>query len=182
MSSAYRKIFLFSLFFYLVTTAFVRFEDFYRDSPMARILSALPWDAFPLNYLEGRNSISTEIGVLSSAEVARLLETSYSHSPYMHSGMSVTKNDFSHSHKEYLVLRLQGNRSAAYTFDIKYYFSCFPYSVSLQTALPYAMDPYCYIIIPYPSFLEENSKEPCNVFLRWKRFSSHFRTIEKDLL
>jgi hypothetical protein len=171
MNRIHRKILLYSLLFYLGSTIYVRFGDYCFCDGITRTLFALPWDVFPLNYLEGKQSISTQIGALSSSEVAKLLETNPDEFPNMYNGLRLTKDNLSNASKEYLVLRFKNTHSRHY-FDIKCYFSNFPYSTELVTSLSSLTDSYYNIILPYPEFLEENPQEPCEVFLRWKRFFS----------
>ena len=145
------------------------FDDFKEYDLVTRILYSFPWNA--LN-MEKKDSISTQIGVLSSSEIVTLLKTNPDTFPHMQEGMNLSEKNIINPQGGHLVLRFKAKYYSSY-FDIKYYLSCFPYSINLDMSLVNPTKNYYNIILPYPRFLEQNPKEPCAVFLRWKRFHTH---------
>ncbi len=168
MSSIYKKICLISFFFYLLSTFYVRFDEYKRYIITWRLTCSLPLDEYPLSIFEQKDNLSTQVGVLSSCEVAELLKTNPETFPGMYPGLKLTKKNISPAKKEHLVVRLKtfGDRC---TFTLKCYFSCFPYATELDTYLT-REDYYYNIIMPYPAFLEKDPQDPCDVTLKIAAF------------
>jgi hypothetical protein len=175
MTRFLRNAFIFSLFFYLVSTACTRLQDFggYLSLFYKQIYS-IPFDAFPLKYLqiEGKERISIQIGTLSASEIAELLKTNPDQFPNCHEGITLKPIHSLTSKRDYVVLRFK-DHSGAHWGDIKCYFSCFPYPLVQFVSLPYQMTAYYNVILPYSEFLEKNPQNPCAITLRWKNFWGH---------
>ncbi|MBS0627893.1 MAG: hypothetical protein JSS09_06740 [Verrucomicrobia bacterium] len=111
--------------------------------------------------------IKTQIGVLSTSDVIQLLETNPVTFPHMQDGLSLTDIDLPPSERDYLVIRFNNGCGSSY-FNVKYYFSHFPYAINFNTYSGNSYPNYYNIIIPYPEFLNKNPKDPEEVFMRWK--------------
>ncbi len=168
MKNICRKIFVFSVFLYMGSTMYTRIKNVGFDDPAWSLLYSLPLDAFPLKYIDGTRNISTQIGVLSTAEVMQLLEANLKDFPNMQEGLDIEHIDSLKSNQDYLVLRFQNNSRTAWG-DLKVYFSFFPYATVLEIFAPYSEEKYYNAIIPYPQFLEGESRSSPQVFTRWEK-------------
>ncbi len=170
MNRLYRRIAFFALFFYLGSTSYIRFDEFDKVGDIfMRSFYSLPWDAFPLRYIaENEESISTQMGILSSRELVQLLETNPELFPHMHNGITLNSSDIKKSQGDHLVIRFK-YRGNCY-FDIKYYIPCFPYSINLNDLHLLNSGIYHTIIMPNPIFLKKQCEKPEDISMRWKFF------------
>lgn len=170
MNRIYRKITLLSLLFYLVSTAYVRFDEFNKVCDLfMRSIYSLPLDVFPLSLFEGgKKFISIQMGILSPPEIVNLLETNPDTLPELHNGMVLDQPAIRKSQGEYLVIRFKYYGSCY--FDLKYYLPCFSYAINLDDLHLCCNDTYRIIILPYPKFLEKDCKTPGDISMRWKFF------------
>lgn len=168
MNRIYRKIFVYSLFIYLGSTMYTRISDCDYSFP-GNVLYALPLDAFPLKYIEGTRSVSTQLGVLSSLEVATLLKTNPDTFPNVYEGMTLKQIEMPESDRDYVVLRFK-NIDYSRSGNIKCYYSYFPYSIMLFLNLPWEKKNYSNVIFPYSQSLEKDSKNSPEVSIRWRNF------------
>ena len=167
MTRTLKKIFLLSLLLYLASTLYTRFKDCdFRDFSR-KVLYSLPLDAFPLNFLEAKDTISIQIGVLSTSEVAELFKTNPDQFPHCYEGTTLKVANA--SSKDYIVLRFK-NLDAPHWGNIKCYCSCFPHPTVQYISLPWQMKSYYNIVLPYPECLEQDSTKHSTVSVRWKHF------------
>jgi hypothetical protein len=169
MTRFLRNAFIFSLLFYLLSTACTRLQDFHGYlSLFNKITYSVPFDAFPLKYLhiDGKDWVSTQIGVLSSGEVAELLKTNPDQFQNCYEETALKPTYSPTSKRDYVVLRFK-NSSSDQWGGIKCYFPCFPYPIVQFISLPFRMTAYYNVILPYPEFLEKSPPNPCSITVRW---------------
>ncbi len=167
MNPIYRKIFLYSFLFYMVSTAITKLMDCDSGRFTANMFYALPSDSFLFKRMLGTSSRSAQIGVLSHKQVIELLKTNPDIFPYLHEGLELKEIDTPKEERDYLVLRFK-NRNSNTWGDLKYYYSFFSYSITEFIYLAGNMSRYQNIIMPYPQFLEKDSKKEPEISLRWK--------------
>lgn len=167
MTRVLRSLCLFSLLLYLISSAYIRFKDCgFTDFP-SKALYSLPWDVFPLNYLEGKDKVLIQIGVLSTSEVAELFKTNPDQFPNCYARTTLKVDSV--PAKDYVVLRFK-NIGMPHWGNIKCYFSCFPYPIVQYISLPSQMTSYYNILLPYPQCLGKDSNKSSSVSVRWKHF------------
>ena len=163
MLSVFYKMYKYSLLFCLLSVVVTQSRNAPKWMPWYENLSYATWEAFVARpFFLREKQVKTEIGILSSPEVAKLLETNPESFPcFQEEGISNSNHE-----QEYLVVRCRRQGFSRYGF-IKCYYSCFPYPFGYNIEMTKEFEPYN-IIIPYPDFLHENSNHPCKTTLRWK--------------
>lgn len=153
MNKPYRKLFKWSLLFYLAVTIFTRFYDNPGFDPFSRALYSLP-----LEFNDGRDSIQFQTHFLSKNQVAEFLKTPEQNP----AGFEIGKD-----HPEYLLLSLD-DRSGYHFGYLKVYFSCFAHPITLYFHSASHMNKPINFILPLPP--QKEQLRPCKVNLRWKNF------------
>lgn len=169
MTRFLKYLLVISFFLYLFSTAYVRYKDRTRYLFSAQIIYHLPADAFPMKYLEGKDEISIQMGVLSTEEVANLFKENPDTFPHCYDTMTIVPKDRPVSQRDYVVIRFKDNRSVNWG-EIKCYFSGFPYSLVEFFSGGCRKKCYYNVVIPYPEVLEKNTEDPIKISLRWKNF------------
>jgi len=151
MNRLYRRIFVGSLFFYIMVITFIR----YIDCPEFTDPSLITLYSLPLEFMSGQESVKLQTCVLSASQVAEYLRNNPEDcSNFVQDG----------NQPEYVVIKYQGRRHFG---DLKVYFSCFPHPIIIHISLVNSMGTPCNLILPLPFHSE---KEPCKVSIRWKNF------------
>ncbi len=169
MARFLKYLFIISFFFYLLSTAYVRHRDRTRYLFSAKILYHFPADAFPMKYLEGKDAVSLQMGILSTEEVANLFKDNPDTFPHCYETMTIVPKDVPASQRDYVVIRFE-NCGRANWGEIKCYFSGFPYSIMESFFGSCTPESYYNVVIPYPEVLEKNPEDPLKVSLGWKNF------------
>jgi len=164
MISFVRRLFIFSLLFYLVSTFYTRWNNSGLYCLRDKLIYSLPWDAFPGDF-EGKNDVKIQLGVLSKTQVTELLKKNPESFEGCYQGMALHPSNIHTSNKEYFILRYKNTYRRITWGDLKCYFSCFPYPLLEHMCGPASMTEYYNIILPYPA--QEESK-PCTVSVKWK--------------
>jgi hypothetical protein len=157
----------------LLSTAYTRIRDSgWHGFLLNTIVYSLPLDAFPLKYLglEGKGRVSIQMGALSSAEVAELLRTNPDQFPNCYEGKIFENRN---EKADYVVIRYKNAYYLSKWGDIKYYYSCFSCPITQFISMPGRMNEYYNVILPYPTFLEENSDKSCTFTMKWKSIWGH---------
>lgn len=153
MNKLLKRLFVFSLIFYLGSTIYTRFVDSAYSDSFSKLIFALAPE-----FMEGRDSVDTQICTLSTSEVAQLLKTNPDYCP---------ESSEECSSKEYVVIRLK-NEDITVFGAIKCYFSCFPFPLVSDLLLPGKMDVYSNLIYPFPALTKDEAVKKCDISLRWK--------------
>jgi hypothetical protein len=164
MNRICKRIFIYSLMIYLISTAFVRTKEAGGGIFGNSLFNLLPLDAYPLKYIEGTDSISYQVGVLSNLEVIELLKTNPDVFPGVYEGMTFDGVKTSQKNKDYVVLRFKGSYCWG---GIKCYFSCFCYPI-LQKITLKSPESYYNVIFPYPECHDD--LRSCDISLKWGYF------------
>ncbi len=167
MTRVLRNICLLSLLLYLVSTGYTRFKDCHFPDCASKIVYSLPLDAFPLHYLEGKDRVLVQIGMLSKSEVIELFKTNPDQFPNCYVGTTLKVANL--PVKDYVVLRFK-NTAMWHSGSIKCYFSSFPHPIVHYISLPSQMTNYYNIVLPYPEYVEQDSSKPSSISVRWKHF------------
>ena len=165
-----KKIFIYSLIFYLGSSMYTRGENsnFFDFTGLA--LYSFPLDSLLLKSLDGPAFISTQIGVLSVAQVEELLITNPETFPYMNEGLDLSSVDLSKSNQDYVVLRFK-NENTTSSGMISIYF---PYLNNIGVTnfiyLPGGMEGFSNVLLPYSPSLEKSPEKTQEIFTKWKYF------------
>ncbi|NNM44141.1 MAG: hypothetical protein HKM07_07335 [Chlamydiae bacterium] len=161
----WKRVFLYSFLIYMLSTFYTRFVEFeYLRFSILKIINGLPLD---FTTLESNSNVSTQIGVLSSLEIAQMLKTNADSFPNCYEG---TKHSFSYnplSEDKYVVIRFKNRFDTCYG-TIKCYFSSLTFPISSFVFIPWRTPTYYNIIFPYPANIEKHSENSETIYLRWK--------------
>ena len=168
MHSIFKRIFILSLLLYIGSTMYTRLSDSDFTFP-GNVLYSLPLDAFPLNYWDGSDLISTQIGVLSTTEVEGFLETNPENFPGMEEGLVIDGIGNSKQDQNYLLLRFKNKYHTSWG-DIKVYYPYLSKSVKQFIYMSGGMKEYLNILLPYSPYLEKDLKQPQKIEARLENF------------
>jgi len=159
-----RRLFIFSLLFYFVSTFYTRWNNSGLYCLRDKLIYSLPWDAFPGD-LEQKSRMKIQLGVLSKNQVAELFKKNPNDFEGCYQGSTLTPDNMQAPIKDYFIVRYKNTYHRVIWGDIKCYFSCFPYPLLDHLYGPAKMTEYYNIVLPYPA--QEESK-PCTISIKWK--------------
>lgn len=160
----WKKVFLYSLLVYMLSTFYTRFVEFdYLRFSILKIINSLPLDFI---YVESQDSIDTQIGVLSSLEIAELLKTNPQQFSGCYDGSKHTFSPGTALKDKYVVIRFKNFDRTSWGV-IKCYFSNLTYPISSFVFIP-RTSAYYNIVFPYPANIEKYSEDSETIYLRWK--------------
>jgi len=151
-----RRVFWYSVLFYVAILVYTRFSDSQPLDFFTRVGYSIALD-------DGREKIRLQLCNLSSSEVATLLEGNDTEPVKCAQNIPLIITE----PKEYIVLRY-GNLRHGKWGDLKLYFSCFRYPIEIPIFAPNRIPDYRNVIIPYPANIHTGTEEPCKISTKWK--------------